>query len=376
MNHAHPIGPIRVCFVMPKAYPLFNPALPALFGGSEVDLYYLATELARNPDFAVSFVVADYGQPDREVREGVTLIKSLRLRQNALAGAARLWRALERADADFYLTKTFSPGVPLIAWFCRRRQRRFAYRSANEHEYDGRYLRDHPLLGRAFAWALRRAEVLFAQNAQDGENLRGTLGIAAEVIPNGHRLPQLTNAARHHILWVGRSAEIKRPREFLALAGAYPAESFVMICPRATGAPGYQRLRAAARGAHNLEFIEHVPFHQVQRYFDQAKMLVNTSDAEGFANTFIQAGAAATPILSLRVNPDGFLDRHGCGLCAGGDWQVFRRHFERLLDPAVAADLGRRARDYVEQHHDIAALIQRYQEVFRRHHDHSRPAHH
>ncbi len=54
-------SPIRVCFISPKAYPLFNPNVEAVFGGAEVDLYYLATELAKDDSFTVSFITADYG---------------------------------------------------------------------------------------------------------------------------------------------------------------------------------------------------------------------------------------------------------------------------------------------------------------------------
>ena len=68
---------ISVCFVCPKAYPLFNEAVEGVFGGAEVDLYYLATELAKDEVFDVSFIVADYGQADVETIEGVKIIKSL-----------------------------------------------------------------------------------------------------------------------------------------------------------------------------------------------------------------------------------------------------------------------------------------------------------
>ena len=50
-------GPLRVCFVNFFAYPLFNPAAGTSFGGAELQLYTLATELARDPGFAVSFLV-------------------------------------------------------------------------------------------------------------------------------------------------------------------------------------------------------------------------------------------------------------------------------------------------------------------------------
>jgi hypothetical protein len=61
----------------------------------------------------------------------------------------------------------------------------------------------------------------------------------------------------------------------------------------------------------------------MQRWFDEATVFVNTSDYEGFPNTFVQAATGGCGILSLRVNPDGFLDRFGCGASAGGDWERF-----------------------------------------------------
>ena len=64
MNENSAAKPVRVCFVIMKAYPLFNPEIKSVFGGAEVDFYNLATELAKDKNFDVSCVVADYGQPD------------------------------------------------------------------------------------------------------------------------------------------------------------------------------------------------------------------------------------------------------------------------------------------------------------------------
>ena len=109
--------PVRVCFVSPKSYPLFDHSIDAVFGGAEVDLYMLGTELAKDPGFDVSFVVADYGQASECEIEGVRLIKSLSFKENALAGAIKVWRAMRKADSDIYMFKTASPGVPLAVLF-------------------------------------------------------------------------------------------------------------------------------------------------------------------------------------------------------------------------------------------------------------------
>jgi hypothetical protein len=97
---------IRVCFVAPKAYPLFNSDAEGVIGGAEVDLYYLATELARDEGFAVSFLVADYGQPPREQRQNVELIKGVNFREPQLYSAWRIWRTLGRIDPQVVLLAT------------------------------------------------------------------------------------------------------------------------------------------------------------------------------------------------------------------------------------------------------------------------------
>ena len=117
--------PIRVCFVALEAYPLFNPTVEAVFGGAEVDLYYLATELAKDKDFEVSFVVGDYGQEPMEIREGITLIKCVDVKHNLFLGSRRIWKALRSADASSCLNRVSAPDririrrARWIRFFCR-----------------------------------------------------------------------------------------------------------------------------------------------------------------------------------------------------------------------------------------------------------------
>jgi len=357
-------NPVKVCFIAPKAYPLFNPKIKQVFGGAEVDLYYLATELAQDEKFEVSFIVADYGQPPVETVEKVTVIKSLDFARNPFLGARRIWKALKQADADVHLIKTASPGVPLLAAFCRRFHKAFIYRTAHQDECDGTYMKKHFFLGRAFARSLQRANMVLAQNEIDQHNLQRTLGVSALVIPNGHRLPDTPALNRDTIIWVGRTAAFKNPRLFLELAGKFPREKFIMICQKATGDHRYDDLIRQAQNTANLEFLPRVPFHEIGDYFRRAKVLVNTSDAEGFPNTFIQACIHGTPILSLNVNPDEFLTEYSCGLCCSGNPQRLAESLDFLLTKDRYIELGKKGLKYVRQHHDIKKIIGRYKTIF------------
>lgn len=354
---------IKICFVAPKTYPLFNPAIDKIFGGAEVDLYYVGTELAKDIHFEVIFVTADYGQPEVELRENATIIKGLNFNENIMAGAVKVWRAMSRANADIYLMKS-GAGVFFVAFFCIMKKKLFVYRTSSSIHCDGTYVRKHPLVGRLFRWSIRRANIVVSQNENDKLNLKKYMGVNAVVIKNGHRIKGNPKVQRNIILWVGRSIECKRPYMFIELARQYHEEKFIMICQRATGDNKYDELVREAERVENLQFIKRVPFLEISSYFEIAKVFVNTSHTEGFANTFIQACNHGVPILSLKINPDGFVDKYKCGICADDDWEKFVESFKILLNPEIGGEYGRNGLEYAKQNHDITEIIREYKELF------------
>lgn len=363
-NHLeNPSRKVKICFVSPKAYPLFNQDVQATFGGAEVDLYYLGTELAKDSNYDISFITADYGQDDIEHHENVTVIKSLSFRQNPISGGLKVWKALRKANADMYMIKSISVGLFLVSLFCRIYHKIFLYRTANTTHCDGMYLKQHPFMGRLFRYSIKHANKVFVQNETDCQNLKKTTGILPVVIPNGHRLKTLPSTKRQTILWVGRSSDIKKPGRFLKLAKVFPQESFVMVCQKATGDNRYESLRSKAGYIKNLTFIEHISFNEIDTYFEQAKVFVNTSDSEGFPNTFIQACKAATAILSYSVNPDGFLNIYQCGIACHENDALLIDQLRKLLADDYYLKLGRNGREYVKKKHDISRLVEAYKQL-------------
>lgn len=363
----HSWDKIKICFIAPKAYPLFNPDAKNVkdpFGGAEVDLYLLALELAKDKNFEVSFITADYGQKQVETIQNVKVIKSLDFDENPVKGVIRIWQAMKRANADIYVLKTASPGVPLVAFFCWLHHRAFVYRTAHERECNGTYIKEHTVLGPAFKLSLRTAKLVFTQNATDKEDLKRTTGVSSIFIRNAHYISDLSKKNRDIILWVGRSTPVKRPELFIDLAEQINNEKFVMVCPRALGDEKYERLTSRAGTVGNLEFVEQLPFHRINEFFQRAKIFVCTSTAEGFPNTYIQACANTVPILSLNVNPDGFLDEYNCGICCNNDTELLCNSLKFLLEQERYLQLGRNARKYAEEHHDITKIVERYKKTF------------
>jgi len=364
MSSSDKLRLIRVCFIAPKAYPLFNQNVKEVFGGAEVDLYFLATELAKDENFKVSFITADYGQEKSETIEGVRLIKSVGLKKNPLNGAVKIWQAMQWADAEIYFQETACWGTFLAAMFCRLHNKMFVYRTANQGECDGTLLGERRLLYKAYRWSLKKARQVIVQNEIDKENLQDSVGIPSIVIRNGQRLAELGQKIRDSVLWVGRSTHLKRPELFVKLAMNLPNEMFTMVCQEATDDENYAALMAQANEVKNLQFIERAPFSEIDSYFQRAKVFVNTSDSEGFPNTFVQACNCATPILSLKVDPDGFITKHNCGIGCNGNWQRMLDSLKEILVDERYLEMGENGKKYVEEYHDVTKIVQQYKELF------------
>ena len=355
---------IRVCFVSPKAYPIFEPQVESVFGGAEVDLYLLATELAKDDRFDVRFIVGDYGQPDLEIRENVTLYKSVDVQKSYILQGHKIWNALKRAEAQVYMHEACSLGTALAAIFCKTHHRAFVYRTASSLEASGQHSGRWSIRRPFIQWAFRKADVFIVQNEQDAANALRTIGRNAMIVKNACRIHPVDQIEKKGILWVGRSKHVKRPDLFIELAKTFPHIPFTMICQRSLDDGDYASLVESAEKIPNLKFLKRVPFQDVDRFFEQAEIYVNTSDSEGFPNTFVQSCKAKTAILSLNVNPDGFLDEHNCGHCAGGNWELFTNTLKTWSQTVQVAELGENGQNYIKSHHDIATIILQYKNIF------------
>jgi len=113
-------------------------------------------------------------------------------------------------------------------------------------------------------------------------------------------------------------------------------------------------IRARAAAMENVTVFEDIPFNEMEKFFEQAKLIVNTSTYEGFPNTFVQAAMHGTPILSWTVDPDGVLGRHGIGICAKESYDRLVASAERMCaSESLRAELGKRAAEYAREYHDV-----------------------
>ncbi|MFQ5768588.1 MAG: glycosyltransferase family 4 protein [Acidobacteriota bacterium] len=367
--------PFSLCIVSPHAAPAlrsrYGLGSDGYFGGAEVQATLLGAGLAAR-GHRVTFVCRGEGTtPGRETIGpiDVLLIPPPALAPGRLAPAQNLMAALARADADLYYQRCALPLTGLVAWHCRRRHKPFIFAVANDRDLDGRA---KAILGRfrfaIYRYGLRTARQIVVQTKQQMELLSTVRQQRAAHIPsafdlrNVHPRPAPPDPV---VLWVASLLPKKRPFLFLELARRLPEFPFLAVAQPATDGPLTRRFQEEADRLQNVECAGRVPHHEMGGLYARATLLLNTSEAEGVPNTFLEAWAREIPVVSTGIDPDGVIQRLNLGRVAPEqDLALSVKRF--LLDPAALQAAGRAGRRYVLENHGLESFLDRWEDLLAR----------
>lgn len=361
---------IKICFISTSAYPLFNSKCKDQHGGTELQLYLIAKELAKSENFEVSFILGDFRQKNIEVINQIRLYKSFIPKSEEtlikkLIQAIKYFNLFKKINTDIYITSAANSTVGLVSLFCKFNKKIHIHRTASQMDINKSFIKLNGILGKIYQYGLENADIVITQNNEHKKLLKRNHNIDAIVIKNFFEIKRIKKRIpKNSILWVSRYLEMKRPKIFLELAKKFPNENFIIICSTKEKNNKYKQLILNAKKIKNLKFIEKVPFNEIQKYFNKAKVFVNTSDYEGFPNTFIQAGLGKTPILSLNVNPDNFITKYNCGYFCKGNFDVMVEKLDKLFtDKKDWEEKSNNCYKYVKKNHDINKNIKKFKKI-------------
>lgn len=360
----------RICFVGLQSLPVLSPQYSHHgIGGEEVQQTLLARAFAQR-GFDVSMIVADYGQRDLEVIDGIALHKAygldaglpgLRFIHPRITG---LWRALARANADAYYVSIASPQLGIAALFAQTHGRRLVFRIASDADVDPRRLLIREARNRwLYAYGLRRADVILAQTKQQAQALQTHYDLPSRIASMLVDPPGAWRTYRERdidLLWVGNLLPLKRPQLALALARHLPQLQVHMV---GGPQPGHERFyadtEAEAANLPNVHFHGRLPYREAADFFGRARVLVSTSETEGFPNVYLQAWRRGTPVVTF-IDPDRVIERHGLGASADSFETLAAQAGRLAVSESDWAAAGARCRRYMDEHHGENAVLTPY----------------
>lgn len=360
----------RLCFVGYDNLSVLAREYNHLYAGGEpVQQTLLALAFARR-GYPVSMVIADHGQPDGAQWQGVRTYKAFGP-NDGVRGVrfihprwTGLWAALKRADADVYYTSCAGVQVGQMALFCRQYGRKLIFRSASDADCTTdlpllKYWRDKQL----YTFGLKRADQVLTQSNKQQALMREHFGVDSSVANMLVDFGTVRSFAERDIdlLWVSNLRRLKHPELFLDLSHTLPGLHAHMVGgPMSAERALYDEMQQRAAGMPQMHFHGRVAYHDSHLFYERARVFINTSDTEGFPNTYLQAWSRGVPVISF-FDPDRIIEREGLGY-AVRNLEEMRAAAERLLrNEAEWTSASRRCLAYMERHFSEATVLSVYE---------------
>jgi glycosyltransferase involved in cell wall biosynthesis len=252
--------------------------------------------------------------------------------------------------------------------------KKLVYRAAHIWDADRSNLGLHlrlrgytPLIGNGFverclySYTLKHAHVIVANAQYIADVLRRILPHKnIRIIPNGRYIEPIRKCEPSHVLWIARFERAKDPMSFVSLARELPSIPFVMcgFGPRA------DHLTGPAGDLANLTVLNSVSDETKKNLLAKAFVVVNTSVAEGFPNTLIEAGLNAVPYVSF-IDPDEVICRYKLGFHVRSLPELVEKVELLVQDRDLREQIGSNIRAYVEKYHDLRNTVAEYDRLLR-----------
>jgi glycosyltransferase involved in cell wall biosynthesis len=363
---------VKICFVGLDSLPVLAPEYREhSIGGESVQQTLLARALARR-GHEVSIVVGDYGQPDGANWDSIRTYKAypantgvpvLRFIHPRWTG---LWSALARADADIYYTSCAGVQVGQMALYCRRHGKRLVFRAASDSDCDPsrllvRYARDRWLYG----YGLRHADAILVQSEWQAQAMARNYGLTSRCAGMlVEKAPPPAPLRDIDVLWLGNIRRVKRPDRALELAARLRTDSMHMAGGPLPGEEAlYEEIRDAAATLGNVRFHGRLSYWEANELYNRASVLVNTSDVEGFPNSYLQAWIRGVPVVTL-IDPDGVITREGLGVAVASPDGIADAVRGLLHDSTALQAASARCRAYMAREFGEDKVMAAYLDTF------------
>lgn len=362
----------HVCFVSLTAYSMISGDRNIrIVGGAELQQSLLAKALTKK-GYQVSMICMDHGQNDNLEIDGVKIIKAYQpsagfpVFRFLYPRLSSVWKGMKKANADIYFQCAAGMLTGVVAAYCKFNNKKSIFYAASDADFRKmpthiKYRRDLWL----YQYGVKHVDKVLTQNSNQYCQCKMMYQRDSIKVPNIYAQPEFaSNSANGYILWVSTIRQLKRPELFVKLAKSFPQYQFKMVGGIGLGDETlYENINTQAATCANLDFVGFVPYALIDSYFDEARLVINTSDFEGFPNAFLQAWARMIPTVSF-FDCGARFDDKPVGLLASSFEEMGQLVEKLMTNDNEWVFHGQRCKTYFDANHSMEHAVAAYEEVF------------
>jgi len=267
------------------------------------------------------------------------------------------YKKIKAAKPDYIYSGIAGWTTLLLAMTCRMLHVKYIQRISSDAHLDKRFRDTYSAMHHFILyWGLRMSHHILCQNNYQLLKIKKKFPHKSAIkIFNPHYLKNPGEFNNDHsggyIAWLGIYRQAKGLKLLYQIASVLKHEQF-MVAGKTGANCDEETLTYLEKLQHlpNVAFPGYLERTQVLPFLAKAKFLLNTSYFEGFSNTFLEAWAVGTPVLStVNVNPDSIISNHNLGIVYNEVFDLCRQH--ATLSRELYQLMSENARQYVAHYH-------------------------
>ena len=297
--------------------------------------------------------------------EGISFVQSVRskwfsiTRLNLLQEFLNCIRCI-RLHPDLVIVRGASRSLFFISKFCNYKKIRILHFGASDTDFQpGCELISGSSVNRVFYQkAIGGIGNIVTQNIKQHDTLLSNYGKESLVLPNLWITSPIGTAMKQFdAIWVANLRPLKRAEWFVDLAKEYSQYRFAIV--GGVGVKEYfDLIKKQAESIENLSFLGAKPFEEINLLMAKSRLLVCTSEFEGFPNTFLQAWAQSVPVVST-VNPSGVITQFGLGYVVNDEVELKNAVQKMLMSELLYCKTQENIYSYFNAHHSAIIAYQK-----------------
>jgi glycosyltransferase involved in cell wall biosynthesis len=270
----------------------------------------------------------------------------------------KAFKQIKSAQADYLYESIPNWNTFFIALMCRRLRVKLILRIASDKMLEEKtLLSSFNFKNKLVYMSFDRCDFILPQNKFQYNRLKELIpNKKIQLLHNPFEIDKdylkIKNSKKGYISWVANFRYAKNLKMLFEIAQILPHNLFKIAGSSLPNLDEETKLYLTQlKTLKNIEFVGTIKREEILDFFSQSMFLLNTSRYEGFSNTFLEAMATGTPILTTRaVNPDGIIDKFNLGLIYESPEQL-KKILEGINDSEYY-EISSRCIQYISKNHD------------------------